>query len=214
MPVMGDESEQLMEWARELRAIGQTGLNYSDSEYERERYERVRRIAADILARASTLEPGEAVELDAADFAYLTPKVDVRGVVFRGDRVLLVREVADEGRWTVPGGWADVNDAPSEAVVREIAEESGYEARPVSLLAVYDREKQGHVPPYPVHVYKLFFHCEITGGSPATDHETSGVGFFDVDDLPELSVARVTEAQLRQFRRDVNESGAGPAHFD
>jgi ADP-ribose pyrophosphatase YjhB (NUDIX family) len=211
---MPDESEQLMEWARELRAIGQTGLNYCDNEYERERYERVRRIAADMLARISTLEPGEVVELDAADFAYLTPKVDVRGVVFRGDRVLLVREVADEGRWTVPGGWADVNDTPSEAVVREIAEESGYEARPVSLLAVYDREKQGHVPPYPVHIYKLFFHCEITGGGPETDHETSGVDFFDVDDLPELSVSRVTEQQLRQFHSDLAEAGAGRAHFD
>ena len=211
---MAEDSENIMEWARELRAIGQTGLHYSENAYERERYERVRQIAAEMLARCSTLEPGEVVELDAADFAYVTPKVDVRGIVFRGDRVLLVREVADDGRWTVPGGWADVNDAPSEAVVREIAEESGYEARPVSLLAVYDREKQGHVPPYPVHVYKLFFHCEITGGSPETDHETSDVGFFDVDELPELSVARVTEAQLRQFHREVDGTGAGPADFD
>ncbi|MEF8788053.1 MAG: NUDIX hydrolase N-terminal domain-containing protein [Planctomycetota bacterium] len=211
---MPDAIEKLMEWARELRAIGQTGLNYSENEYERERYERVRQIAADMLARCSTLEPGEAVDLDAADFAYLTPKVDVRGVIFRDDRVLLVREVADQGRWTVPGGWADVNDTPSEAVVREIAEESGYEARPVKLLAVYDREKQGHVPPFPCHVYKLFFECEITGGSPGTDHETSGVGFFDVDDLPELSVARVTEDQLRRFRRWRDGPDGRPADFD
>jgi len=211
---MPDATERLMEWARELRAIGQTGLHYTENDYECERYERVRQIAGQMLACCSTMEADEAADLDAADFGYVTPKVDVRGVVFRNGRVLLVQEVADCGRWTVPGGWADVNDTPSEAVVREIAEESGYDARPVRLLAVYDREKQGHVPPFPCHVYKLFFQCEITGGSPSTDHETSGVAFFDVDDLPELSVARVTEKQLRHFRRRLDGPGGQPADFD
>jgi ADP-ribose pyrophosphatase YjhB (NUDIX family) len=204
---MPDENDELMKWGRELAALGRTGCHYAENEYERERYERVRQIAADMLARGSSLEPAEALELDADEFAYVTPKVDVRGVIFREGRVLLVREVSDRGRWTVPGGWADVNEAPSEAVAREIAEESGYTARPVELLACYDREKQGHVPPYPCHIYKLFFRCEITGGSPKTDHETSGVDFFDVNDLPELSVARVTGGQIRRFHRWIREDG-------
>ena len=203
-----------MEWARALQAISQTGKHYAENEYQRERYEQVGRIAAEMLAHHSTLTRDEALELDAEEFGYATPKVDVRGVVFRDDEVLLVREIADEGRWTVPGGWADVNETPSLAVSREVAEESGYEVRPVKLLAVYDREKQGHVPPYPHHIYKLFFLCEITGGAPETDHETSGVGFFDVDDLPELSVARVTEAQLKRFAAQVASDEDHPTDFD
>ena len=119
-------------------------------------------------------------------------------MVFRDDKVLLVREVAD-GCWTLPGGWADVNESPSESVVREVREESGYETRPVKLLAVYDRSKQGHVPAFPFHVYKLFILCELIGGEAATSFETSGVGFFAEEELPELSLSRVTPEQIRRL---------------
>lgn len=131
-------------------------------------------------------------------------------VVFRHDEVLLVRERAD-GKWTLPGGWADVNDAPSWAVEREIAEESGFRARAVKLAAVYDRNK--HHPPLLFHAWKLFFICEITGGSPRSSYEISDVDFFKLERLPELSPGRTTVHQLQRMRvHDLDR--ALPTEFD
>ena len=151
------------------------------------------------MAHHTNLSEKQILELNAAEFGYATPKVDVRGVVFKGSKILLVREVADYGRWTLPGGWADVNETPSQAVVKEVLEESGFETKVVKLLAVYDREKQGHIPPLPYHIYKLFFLCEITGGSAYAHGETSEVAFFGKHEIPELSISRVNEKQLRWF---------------
>ena len=125
------------------------------------------------------------------------PKVDVRGGVFERDRVLLVRERSD-GRWTLPGGWVDVNDAPSEAVAREILEESGYRARAVKLAALVDKNRHPH-PPGIHHIYKLFFLCELTGGSAASSDETDAVDFFAVHALPELSTGRVLASQIERL---------------
>ena len=141
----------------------------------------------------------ELLELSAAQFGYATPKVDVRGVVFRESKLLFVRENTDGGRWTLPGGWADVNESPSEATVREVREESGFETRAVKLLALYDRDRQGHVPPYPFHIYKIFFLLELIGGSATPSIETSEVAFFGEHEVPELSVARVTYDEIRRF---------------
>jgi ADP-ribose pyrophosphatase YjhB (NUDIX family) len=123
--------------------------------------------------------------------------VDVRAAVFRDDQVLLVRE-REDGGWTLPGGWADVGESPGIAAVREVKEEAGMDVRPTKLAAVYDRNRHGH-PPIPYHAYKLFFLCEITGGAPATSYETTEVAFFPEDDLPPLSLARVTPGQLRHL---------------
>ena len=122
----------------------------------------------------------------------------MRGVVFRDGKILLVREVSDGG-WALPGGWADVNQSAGESVMREVLEESGYETKAVRLLAVYDRSKHDHAPAFPFHVYKLFILCEMTGGAPAAGLETSAVGFFAEDALPELSRSRVTPAQIRRL---------------
>jgi len=203
-----------IEWARALHALSQTGMHYAVNEYDKERYKHIGDIAADMLASHSSLTRDQALQLNAAEFGYATPKVDVRGVAFRDDRVLLVQEILDENRWTLPGGWADVNETPSGAVVREVAEESGFETRVTRLLACYDRDEQGHKPPYPHHVYKLFFLCEITGGCAETDHETSGVDFFAEDELPELSQGRVTEDQLHRFFKWHREDRERPADFD
>ena len=124
----------------------------------------------------------------------------MRGVVFRDEKILLVREVADAGRWTLPGGWADVNDTPTQAVVREVLEESGFQTEVVKLLAVYDREKQQHKPALPYSIYKLFFHCQIIGGQPQINHEVSEIAFFSETEIPtELSASRVTQSQLHRF---------------
>lgn len=188
-----------LRWARELQAIAQIGLTYSaDSHFDVERYTRIREIAAEIMATGGRVDTGEVLDLLCGETGYATPKVDVRGVVFQDDRLLLVEGVMDGG-WTVPGGWADVNESPGESVVREVREESGYETRPVKLLAVYDRSKHGHTPAFPFHVYKLFVLCEVTGGEPAAGPETSGVGFFAEAELPELSRSRITAGQVRRL---------------
>jgi ADP-ribose pyrophosphatase YjhB (NUDIX family) len=188
-----------LRWAKELQAIAQIGLAYpTGNHFDRERYERIREIAAEMMAAGGGMDKESLLGLFEREEGYATPKVDVRGVVFREDKILLVREVADGG-WTLPGGWADVNESPKESVVREVREESGYEARPMKLLAVYDRSKHGHAPAFPYHVYKLFILCELTGGVARASVETNGVGFHGEDDLPELSVSRVTASQIRRF---------------
>ncbi|MDJ0570130.1 MAG: NUDIX hydrolase [Pleurocapsa sp. MO_192.B19] len=181
-----------IEWGRKLQAISQIGLHFSDNQYDRERYEQIGVIAAEILASHTNLSVTELLQLNAAEFGYATPKVDVRGVVFQNDKILLVREIADAGKWTLPGGFADINDTPTQAVVREVLEESGFETQVTKLLAVYDREQQKHTPPFPYSIYKLFFHCQITGGQPQINHEVSEIAFFGESELPaELSESRV-----------------------
>jgi len=195
-----------LEWVRSLRAISQTGLHYSHDPFDSERYQQVRDVASQILQNHSNLSQQETVVLDASDLGYATPKVDVRGAVFAGDRILLVRETADAGRWTLPGGWADPNETPGAAVVREIEEESGFKTRASKLIGVYDREKQRLVPSYPFHIYKHFFLCSMVGGCARASVETSEVAFFPEEGLPELSISRVSEflihrcfAHHRQF---------------
>lgn len=134
-----------------------------------------------------------------AQEGYATPKIDVRGAVFREGRLLMVREVADEGRWTLPGGWADVNLTPAENVVREVREESGFRVRPRKLAAVWDRTRQGHVPK-PFSAAKLFFLCEIEGGAAATSAETSEVAFFAEAEIPAfLSHDRILPRQIARM---------------
>ncbi len=192
-----DSNNSLVQRAQRLQALSQTGLTYAQDSSDRERYEEVRQITAEIMVLPLDAEPAELVKLFQAESGYATPKIDVRGVVIRDAKVLLVRERSD-GLWTLPGGWADVGDSPSEAVEREIREEWGYEARAVKLLALYDRDKHNH-PPGLYHAYKAFFRCKIVGGSSAQSNETDGVDFFALEALPPLSVDRVTAAQIAHF---------------
>jgi ADP-ribose pyrophosphatase YjhB (NUDIX family) len=137
--------------------------------------------------------------------------VDVRAVVFQESRILLVKEPGDAG-WSLPGGWADVGESPSEAAARETLEESGYQVRPIRLLAAYDRDRHGH-PPIPFHVYKLVYLCEILEGVPSSDLDSDGARFFGEGELPELSVTRVTRAQILRFFEH-HRDPALPADFD
>ena len=201
----------LLEWARQVQAISQNGLAFTRDPFDRARYEQLAELVSALLAAHLQIARGEAVALWAAERGYATPKVDVRGGVFADDRVLLVRERTD-GRWTLPGGWADVNDAPSEAVAREICEESGYQARAVKLAALVDKNRHPH-PPGVYHIYKLFFVCELTGGSPAASSETDAVDFFPVHALPPLSTGRVLAPQIERLYRHWLEPGL-PTDFD
>jgi len=190
-------SGSLLEWARAVQAIAQNGLAFTRDPFDRERYSRLAELVTELLSSQLEIPPATARALFAGESGYATPKVDVRGGVFEGERVLLVRERAD-GCWTLPGGWVDVNDAPSEAVAREIYEESGYRARAVKLAALVDKNRHPH-PPGVHHIYKLFFVCELTGGSPATGDETDAVDFFPVRELPQLSTGRVLSSQIERL---------------
>ncbi len=186
-------------WAREVQAIAQTGLTFTRDPYDRDRYTALQSLVARIMAEAGSADLRRVTELFAAQEGYATPKVDVRGAAFdAAGRILMVREVQDAGRWTLPGGWADVNLTAAENVAKEVFEESGFAVRVTKLVSVWDRSRQGHGP-FPFSTYKLFFLCEIIGGAATVSLETSEVGFFAEDDLPaDLSTGRVLPHQLRR----------------
>ena len=209
---MAADEPQWLRIARELRAIAQTGLTFTADRFDRQRYERVRELAASMLAQGSDADYGVILGTLLEDQGYATPKVDVRGAAFVDGRVLLVREIND-GKWTLPGGWADVNQSAAECVVREIAEESGFEAKALKLAAVRDYQKSGHPPRNVDSIYKMFFICEITGGAARASDETSEAAFFQRDALPPLSLGLTTAAQIdRMFQH--GEDPDLPTDFD
>jgi ADP-ribose pyrophosphatase YjhB (NUDIX family) len=192
--------QQLHAIAVELAAMAQNGLTYATDRYDLARYQRLRAAAADILAVLGRCDAGELHSALAAERGHATPKVDVRGGLFDGTgRVLLVRERRD-GRWTLPGGWADALDAPAVAVEREFAEEAGLAVRATRLVAVHDGSRRNGHGASPWHIYKLFFAVERRDDADPVaglDGETTEVGFFPLDRLPALSTRRCTTEQLR-----------------
>jgi len=189
------QEPQWLTIAREVRAIAQTGLAFAADGFDHQRYQRLQQLAALLMAQGSAAEHDAILELLRQEKGYATPKVDVRGAAFVEGRVLMVREISD-GRWTLPGGWADVNQSAGECVVREIAEESGFKARALKLAAVYDYHRSGHPPRHIDSIYKMFFICEIVGGAARASDETSEVAFFPRNELPPLSLGRTTAAQI------------------
>lgn len=213
MAVIESYDPQWLRWAKGLQAIAQNGLTYAENHYDRERYAQLQRIAAEMFAAGADAEVARVLARLEVEEGYATPKIDVRGAVFRDGKILLVRELADAGRWTLPGGWADPNDSPSAAVEREILEEAGLVARAVKLIGIFDRSRHPHDPPHPQHVYKLFFLCEVVGGALQGSHETGEGAYFAADALPELSIARVTPGQIaRCFAHQ--QDPALPSEFD
>jgi ADP-ribose pyrophosphatase YjhB (NUDIX family) len=203
---------QWLRWARELQALAQTGNHFTTSDYDRERYARISEIAAEIFEKQGDTEGSKIRTIFDAQFGYATPKVDVRAAVFRDRKILLVQERTD-GLWTLPGGWADVNDSPSEAVAKEVRQESGFQVKVERLLAVFDRAKHPHDPPFPFHIYNMFFQCEIESGEATPSAETSSVEFFGPEALPPLSLSRITEEQIQFcFRAGLN--APVPTAFD
>lgn len=188
-----------LEWAQKLQAIAQNGLTYSNNPYDVERYEQLRLIAAEIMVTYTHTEPNYILDLFSLEQGYATPKIDVRGAVFRDQKLLLVKERAD-GFWTLPGGWVDIGESPSSAIEREVYEESGYKTQAIKLVAVYDRNHARHAhPPFAYHVYKLFFQCELMGGSATTSLETEEAEFFGEQEIPELSLTRVVPSQISRL---------------
>ena len=180
----------LLDIARELRAIAQGGLTYSKDPFDRDRFTRLNELSSLLLQ-----SEGKCPDFVwPVEMGYPTPKLDVRGAVIHDNKILLVKE-ASSGRWTLPGGWADVNATPAENVEREVLEESGYKVRAKKLINLVDRNRSGF-PPHPEYIYKLHFLCELIGGEPQVSLETSEVGFFTFDNLPELDLGRIRQKDI------------------
>jgi len=197
--------------AERLRVIAQAGLTYSEGPFDRDRYEKLLSIAAEVAAGGLGLPVDGVAEILRAERGYPTPKVDVRAVVPQGDQVLFVREVTD-GLWALPGGWADAGVSPADMAAREVLEETGYVVKPVRLLAILDKARHGH-PPDPWATYKLFFLCRLEGGAPRPSFETPECAFFQEGALPPLSTPRNTERQIRRMFEHLRTPGL-PTDFD
>jgi ADP-ribose pyrophosphatase YjhB (NUDIX family) len=200
-----------LDMAKRMQALAQSGLEYSDNKYDRDRYQQMRKLSLEIMQDFTGMNMEKLVSVFASEQGYQTPKVDVRGVVFRGDQILMVRETID-GNWSLPGGWADVGLTPSEVAVKEVWEESGLVVVPERLLAVLDKKKHNH-PPDMFHIYKIFIMCRETGGELKGGMETSETGFFGPDKFPPLSVPRISAEQISLMYEYKNDP-LKPACFD
>ncbi len=205
-------TEQWLDWAREIQALAQTGLTYSRIEYDIQRYRRLEEIAAEIVSAHTSLPEDPILENFRVQPGYATPKIDVRGAVIRDGKILLVQERTDGG-WTMPGGWGDVGEAPSAMVAREVWEESGFEVRVDKLVAVYDANRVPGVRMDFYHAYKLIFLCSITGGEARTSNETSAVDFYDLENIPPLSIYRTNRQMLEEVFAHFADPSR-PAKFD
>ena len=200
-----------LEWAREIQALSQTGLTYSETEYNIKRYRRLMEIAAEIVQTHTGLPIEPVLENFLVQPGYATPKVDVRGAMVRDGQILLVQERCDD-RWCMPGGWADVGECPSRMVVREVWEESGFEVEARKVIGFYDANRSG-TPLKFYHAYKIVFLCEIVGGEARPSDETLAAEFFSFDDLPPLSSERTNERHLREVLAHLQDHDR-PAAFD
>lgn len=197
---MTESVPQWLTWAREIQAITQTGLHYAQNDFDRQRYSRLAAISAEIIASHTHLNVTQLLHLYAPQRGYATPKVDVRAAIFNNGRLLMVRELMDGG-WTMPGGWADVGDVPSQAAEREAWEEAGVRVRARRLVGVYDANRNGPLELF--HAYKLIFLCDLvetgSSGAPAyVNTETTDVTFFAPGEIPaQLSGARTSPRHIQ-----------------
>ncbi|MDZ7724551.1 MAG: NUDIX hydrolase [candidate division KSB1 bacterium] len=194
----GNKIPKWLKWAREIQAISQIGLAFAHNEYDRERNTRLAELATEILEEYADVG-AESKASFVNQIGYATPKIDVRGAVLRDGKILLVKEQTD-GRWCMPGGWADVGDSPASAVEREVWEESGFNVQTRKVIAVYDANRSGR-PLSLYHAFKVIFLCEIISGEATPSHETPDVGFFEFDQLPDLSENRTHERHLDEIRK-------------
>lgn len=183
-----------LQWAVELQALAQAGLAYGKDAYDVERYARIREIAAEMMSRISDIPVGKVRGLFCNESGYQTPKIDTRAVVFEGGRILLVRE--NSGKWSLPGGWCDVNMSVGENTVKETKEEAGLDVAPERIIAVQDRARH-NLPPYAYGVCKIFIQCRVLGGKFGRNTETTESRFFAPDELPELASEKNNEEQLK-----------------
>jgi ADP-ribose pyrophosphatase YjhB (NUDIX family) len=184
-----------LEWVTEMQSIAQAGLTFCENQYDRDRYMKLRALTVDILHEYTGLTHEKITNLFASENGYQTPKVDIRSAVFKDDRILMAKEKID-GRWSLPGGWADVNTSVSESALRECLEEAGAVVKPKRIIAIHTANRQNDFV-YPFTIYKIFVECELIEWNFTENTETYGSGFFGIDDLPDLSTERNTAQQIK-----------------
>lgn len=187
--------DKLIDLAIELQSLSQVGLAYSKDKYDIERFTRIREISAEMLALKSDLSLEKIKDLFCNEEGYATPKLDTRAAIFKNNKIMLVKEI-DSNDWSLPGGWADVNQSVRSNIIKEVKEESGMDAEPIRLIGVLDRNKYNQ-PPFAYGVWKVFVLCDIKGGEFKENIETSEIGFFGLDELPPLSITRNTKEQIK-----------------
>ena len=189
-----DADKRWLAWAVELQSLAQAGLTYGKDGFDLERYARIREISAEILAHMTQLPVEKVTGLFCNETGYQTPKLDTRAAIFQDEKILLVRE--NDGRWSLPGGWADVDISVGENTVKEVREEAGLEAATRLVIAIQDRNKH-NLPLSAFGICKIFVLCDLIGGSFQPNLETVDSGYFSLDELPPLSTEKVTEDQIR-----------------
>lgn len=199
-----------MDWAREIFSLSQAGLTYSQNEFDIARYKRLQGITAEMIESQSGMSTNSVLESFSMQAGYITPKIDVRGAVVHEGKILLVQERSDE-RWAMPGGWADLGNAPASVAEREVWEESGYRVKAEKVVAVLDANRIEPMEFY--HAYKIIFLCRLLGGEPQTSYETLAVDFFDPNELPPLSLFRTNETMLQEVFAQVQDP-LRPTAFD
>ena len=203
-------SPKWLELARELYSISQSGLTYCKNEYDLDRYRRLQEMSAEMISSETGLQKESIMQAFSMQAGYATPKVDVRGAVFRDGKILLVQERADNN-WAMPGGWADIGDLPSAMVEREVLEESGLQVRAAKVIALYDANRVEPMEFF--HAYKIIFLCELLGGELCTSFETLAVDFFDPAQLPPLSIERTNQQMIDEALAHIHDSNR-PTFFD
>lgn len=186
--------DPIVEWAKELQSLAQTGLFYGKDVYDRERYQRIREISAEMMAARTDIPLEKITDLFCGDVGYQTPKVDTRAAIFQEGKILLVRE--NDGRWSMPGGWCEYNLSPAENTVKEVREEAGLDVVVQKVISIQDRDKHNQ-PPYAYGVVKIFYECSVTGGAFIPNIETSESAYFSLDELPPLAEEKCNEDQIR-----------------
>ena len=188
-----DNKEPWLKWAVELQAIAQAGLFFGKDCFDKERYERIREISAEMLSCKTGLSMEKVKDLFCSDIGYQTPKIDTRAAIFQNGKILLVHEA--NGSWALPGGWCDVDLSVAENTVKEVKEEAGLDVIVKRVIAVQDREKH-NLPIYAYKVCKIFLECEAIGGEFIPNIETTGTSYFGMDELPELAAEKTTREQI------------------
>ena len=188
-----ERNERWLQWAVELQSLAQAGLTYGRDAYDRERYERIREISAEIIAHMAEIPLEKAKDLFCNESGYQTPKLDTRAAIFQDEKILLVRE--NDGRWSLPGGWVDVNVSVGENAVKEVKEEAGLDVTADLVIALQDRNRR-NAPPSVYGICKVFVLCSLLGGSFRPNLETLDSGWFPLDGLPELAVEKTTAEQI------------------
>ncbi len=184
-----------LEWATELQSISQAGLTFAENQYDRDRYHKIRDLTVEILHEYTEIDHSVIRNLFASEKGYQTPKVDIRCSVINEDKILMVKENVD-GKWSLPGGWADVNTSVMESAVRECSEEAGAEVKPKRIIAIHLANRQNDFI-YPFTIYRIIIECDLINYSFKENSETLDSGFFSLENLPELSVERISQAQIK-----------------